>query len=456
MSSFLRSQFWNLGRQTLLQDRRRRFLHLTASEIEEGKKLLSPVLGHYSEVVVESAKGSWIKSTDGVDYLDFSCGIAVTNIGHCHPRVVKAIQEGAEVILHAQQNIVYHKGQLKLAKLLKEDLLPYHDQFFFANSGAEAVEASIKLARHATGKPNIIVMQGGFHGRTIGTMSLTHSNHVYRRGYQPLMSGVYVAPFPYCHHCTGKCCAGSCNASCCLEPLELLLKQQTAPRETAAVLIEPVLGEGGYVPAPATYMEGLREICTKNDILLIADEVQTGVGRTGDWMAMHQHRVKPDITVFAKGIASGLPLSGIGASAAHMAKWEKSTHGGTYGGNAIATLAACATIEAIKEEKILENCRQRSTELVAALSALKKEFPDIITDVRGLGLMIGIEFNRKKVPAGFTSKIVKTCIDNGLLILPTSVFEVIRFIPPINVTQKDLAHGLSIFTQAFKQNVQAL
>lgn len=427
------------------------FSTLTSEEIASNKALLSPVLTHLTEVVVEKAQGSWITATDGGRYLDFTTGIGVTNIGHCHPRVVQAIKEGAEVVLHAQQNIVWHKGQLQLLRLLRDVVMPYHEQFFFANSGAEAVEAALKLARHATGKPNVIVMQGGYHGRTVGTMSLTHSNHIYRRGYQPLMPGVFVAPFPYCKKCSG--CRGQCGAAeCCLEPLELLLRQQTAPAETAAVIIEPVLGEGGYVPAPASYLTGLRRLCDKHGLLMVADEVQTGFGRTGDWMAMSGLAVKPDITVFAKGVASGLPLSGIGASQDLMAKWQKGTHGGTYGGNALATLAACATIEAIRDERLLDNCRQRGAELKAALAATQQRHPDVIFDVRGLGLMVGVEF---KAPAGFAAKVSQACLRRNMLLLTCSVFETVRFIPPINITKEDLEKGIAIFNDAVQEVVSS-
>ena len=294
-------------------------------------------------------------------------------------------------------------------------------------------------------------MQGGYHGRTIGTMSLTTSNHVYRRGYQPLMPGAFVAPFPYCVHC--KSCSAGCSASCCLEPLELLLRQQTDPRETAAVIIEPVLGEGGYVPAPASYLEGLRALCDKHGMLLIADEVQTGFGRTGEWMAMARHasRFTPDITVFAKGVASGLPLSGIAASKELMSRWEKGTHGGTYGGNAIATAAAVATVEAIKEEGMLANCRARGEELRARLGALQRAHEGVILDVRGLGLMVGVEFDGSRVPQGFAGKVTAACLQRGMFLLTTSVFETIRFIPPINISAEDLQAGIQIFEDALKE-----
>ena len=268
------------------------------------------------------------------------------------------------------------------------------------------------------------------------------------------MPGTFVAPFPYCAHCSS--CKASCNASCCLDALELLLKQQTDPRETAAVIIEPVLGEGGYVPAPAAYLEGLRSICDRHGMLMIADEVQTGFGRTGEWMAMHKHRVKPDVTVFAKGVASGLPLSGIGASAELMSRWEKGTHGGTYGGNAIATAAAVATVDAIRDERMLDNCRSRSEELFSALASWKRRWPDAILDVRGVGLMVGIEFDAKRVGTGFAAKVSQGCLRRGMFILTTSVFETIRFIPPINISPQDLATGVAIFQDALQEQIDAL
>src|SRR5574341_942299 len=271
--------------------------------MNDARQHLSPVWTHLTDMVVDRAEGAYLYDTDGHRWLDFTCGIGVTNTGHCHPKVVEAIREQAGKILHAQANIYYHQPMLQLAERLRAIMPDRLDTYFFSNSGAEAIEASIKLARHATGRTNVIVFQGSFHGRTVGTMSLTTSKTVYRTRYQPLMAGVFVAPFPYSYYYGWD---DETTTAFCLREIERLLKSQTAPEETAAMLIEPVLGEGGYVVPP---------------------------------VAFEQFGILPDIVVMAKGIASGLPLSGIAASRDLMDKWEPGTHGGTYGGNALACAA---------------------------------------------------------------------------------------------------------------------
>ncbi|MBN1667928.1 MAG: aminotransferase class III-fold pyridoxal phosphate-dependent enzyme, partial [Anaerolineales bacterium] len=265
---------------------------------------LSPVWTHYTSIVVERGEGCYLYDQEGNAYLDFTCGIGVTNTGHCHPHVVEAIRKQAGLLLHGQVNIVYHKPLLELVAELRGIVPPELDVFFFSNSGAEAIEGAMKLARQATGRTNIIVFQGSFHGRTVGTMSLTTSKTVYRVGYQPLMSGVFVAPYPYAYRFGWD---AEKTSQWCLDELEFLLLTQTAPQETAAILIEPVLGEGGYVVPPASFLKGLREICDRHGILLILDEVQSGFGRTGRWFAHEHFGVTPDIMTVAKGIASGLP-----------------------------------------------------------------------------------------------------------------------------------------------------
>ena len=292
-------------------------------------------------MIAERGEGAYLYATDGTRYLDFTCGIGVTNTGHCHPHVVQAIQAQAGKLLHGQANIVYHPAMLSLIEELRQIVPPHIDGFFFSNSGAEAVEGSVKLARMATGRPNVIVFQGSFHGRTVGTMSLTTSKTIYRSGYQPLMAGVYVAPFPYAYR-LGM--SEEQASSYALEQLRYLLLSQTAPQETAAILIEPVLGEGGYVVPPASFLRGLRQICDEHGILLIFDEVQSGFGRTGKWFALEHSGVLPDIMTVAKGLASGMPLSGVFAPMALMQKWTPGSHGGTYGGNALACAAATVII----------------------------------------------------------------------------------------------------------------
>ncbi len=408
---------------------------------------LSTVWTHLTHIVVESGQGAVLTDTEGNQYLDFTCGIGVTNTGHCHPRVVEAIQQQAARLLHGQVNIVLHGSLLALTEALRAVVPPRLDSFFFANSGAEAVEAAIKLARQASGRPNVIVFQGSFHGRTVGTMSLTTSKTIYRAGYQPLMPGVFVAPFPYTYQLGWD---EEAAVSFCLDQLNLMLKSQTAPEETAAILIEPVLGEGGYVVPPASFLPALRALCDEHGILLILDEVQTGFGRTGRFFALEHSGIVPDILVMAKGLASGLPLSGIAAPHALMEKWPPGSHGGTYGGNAVACAAALATITAIREEGLLDNAVTMGERLLAGLRALQARHPTI-GDVRGLGLMIATEFADTDGQHGkqYAKRVQQACLDERLLLLTCGVYEsVIRWIPPLVVTAEQVDVALGVFARA--------
>src|SRR5512135_853133 len=323
--------------------------NMTAALLTENFPHMSPVWGRIFNFVAERAEGSCIYTTDGRKLLDFTCGIGVTNTGHCHPKVVAAIREQAGLFLHAQANLVIHKPMLRLIEELRQIAPPSIDGFFFSNSGAEAVEGAVKLARAATSKQNIIVFAGSFHGRTAGTMALTTSKTIYRAGFGPLPAGVFVAPFPYAFRLGMSEEQASAFA---LEQLEHLLASQTAPRETAAILIESVLGEGGYVVPPVSFIKGLREIADRHGILLIFDEVQSGFGRTGRWFALEHYAVLPDIMTVAKGIASGMPLSGVFSPLALMKKWDVGSHGGTYGGNALACAAGVASVRAMRDEKM--------------------------------------------------------------------------------------------------------
>src|SRR6266498_4320483 len=355
---------------------------------EENFPHISPVWTRIFPIEAERAEGSYIYTEDGRKLLDFTCGIGVTNTGHCHPKVVEAIREQAGLFLHAQANIVIHKPMLRLIEELRTIVPPSIDSFYFANSGAEAVENAVKIAKVATGRQNVIVFSGSFHGRTAGTMVLTTSKTVYRTGFGPLPSGVFVAPFPYAFRLKMTEAEASEYS---LEQLEYLLASQTAPKETAAILVESVLGEGGYVVPPVSFMKGLREICDKHGILLIFDEVQSGFGRTGKWFALEHYHVVPDIMTVAKGIASGMPLSGVFSRTDIMLKLDVGSIGGTYGGNAVACAAGVATVRAIREEKMLENATERGIQLMTGLRKFQEEYPQI-GDVRGLGLMAGTEF----------------------------------------------------------------
>ena len=416
-------------------------------DYQDSFKHLSPVWTHYTDIIVDHAEGSYLYATDGRKVLDFTCGIGVTNTGHCHPKVVEAIREQAGLLIHGQVNLVIHKPLLELVDELRTIVPPSLDGFFFSNSGAEAVEGALKLARHATGRPNVIVFQGSFHGRTNATMAMTTSKNSYKIGYQPLMSGVYVTPFPYALRYGWD---EEKTSQWCLDELELLLMTQLAPQETAAVFIEPVLGEGGYIVPPKSFMKGLRELTQKHGILLVADEVQSGFGRTGKWFGYQHFDIEPDIITVAKGLASGMPISGVISRLELMSKWIPGSHGGTYGGNAVAAAAGVATIRAMKEEKMIENAAARGIQLMSGLGHLQEKYPQI-AEVRGLGLMVGSEFrDANGKPDKKTTKAVQLeCFDRNMMLLTAGPWDnTIRWIPPLVVTEGQINEALNIFESA--------
>lgn len=417
---------------------------------DTSKSHLSPVWSHLSEIVVERGEGCYLYDAEGTQYLDFTSGIGVTNTGHSHPKVVKAIQDQAARLLHGQTNVVFSRPLLELVDRLRMVVPEALDSFFFSNSGAEAVEGAVKLARAATGRRNIIVFQGSFHGRTNQTMAMTTSKTVYRVGYQPLAAGVFVAPFPYTYRYGWD---EATTVDFCLNELELMLKSQTAPEETAAMVIEPVLGEGGYVPAPPAFMKGLRKICDRYGILLIFDEVQTGFGRTGKFFALEHSGVVPDMMVMAKGLASGMPMSAIAAPLDLMSRWSTGTHGGTYGGNPVAAAAAAATIEVILEENLVQNAEERGQQLRDALEEMQIRWP-FLGDIRGWGLMTGLEIG---VPGrgpdkDLAARIQAQCLDGNLLLLTCGTYaNVIRWIPPLVVTESQINDALLIMEEGFEE-----
>ena len=414
---------------------------------------MSPVWSRIFPIEAERAEGCTIYAADGRTYLDFTCGIGVTNTGHCHPKVVEAIREQAGLFLHAQANIVVNQPMLQLIAELRTVVPPSIDGFFFSNSGAEALEGAVKLARAATGKPNIIVFQGSFHGRTAGTMALTTSKTIYRSGFQPLPAGVFVAPYPYAYKLG---LSEAQTSEYCLDALQELLLSQTSPAETAAILIEPVLGEGGYVVPPASFIKGLRALCDRYGILLIFDEVQSGFGRTGKWFAQEHFNVVPDIMTVAKGIASGMPLSGVFSRLDLMKRWQTGSHGGTFGGNAVACAAGVATIRAMRAEDMPGNATRRGAQLVTGLRKLQEEYA-VIGDVRGLGLMIGTEFSTNGKPADKTlvKAVVHGCEERGLLLLTCGTYDnVVRWIPPLIVNETQINQALGIFAEALKESVK--
>lgn len=416
---------------------------------------LSPVLKQATPVVVDHALGSWIYGTDGRSYLDFTTGIGVTSTGHCHPKVVEAAREQVGKVIHAQYTTVMHQPLLQLTDKLGEVLPVGLDSVFYANSGSEAVEAAIRLARMATARPNIVVFQGGFHGRTVAAASLTTAGTKFSAGYAPLMAGVHMAPFPYAYRYGWDETAA---VEFALRELDYLLKTRTAPNDTAAFLIEPALGDGGYLPTPPAFMEGLRERADQHGIQLIFDEVQAGVGRTGKFWGHQYSTATPDILITAKGIASGFPISAIAASTETMSRAWPGSQGGTYGGNAVSAAAGVATLGVVEEEGLVENSRIRGEQLQAGLKEIQQRFP-VIGNVRGRGLMQGIEFTAEDgTPDAATAAAVQQATTEQELLTLTCgpAGNVVRLIPALVVTPEEIAMGLERFEAALATVVGAV
>jgi 4-aminobutyrate aminotransferase len=411
---------------------------------------LADVWFQVTDLDVVSGSGSTVTTADGTEYLDFTAGIAVVSTGHCHPRVVAAIQEQAAKLIHAQVNCYRHPLLEQLGERLAGIAPDGIDTFFYANSGAEATEAAVKLAKQATGRPNVIVFSGSFHGRSHLTMAMTTSKHGYRAGYQPLPGGVFVAPFPH-PWAEGRSAEESVERA--LTEVHRLLLAQTAPAETAAMVIEPVLGEGGYIPAPASFLQGLDAICREHGILFVADEVQTGFGRTGTMFAIEQAGIVPDVVVMAKGLASGFPISAIGASAELMAKWPKGSHGGTYGGNPIGCAAALATIDVLTEPGFLDQVNARGDQLRRGLGRVVADH-GLSAEVRGPGLMVGLELGDPAAGTHDTARIgrvIAHCRDESRLLLMNAgtYGNVVRFMAPLVVTEAEITRALAALDTAF-------
>ena len=347
--------------------------------------------------------------------------------------------------------IYYNETTVAAAELLTSITPPGLDKLFFSNSGAEAVEGALKLARYVTGRQGIIAFGGAFHGRTLGALSLTSSNARYRERYAPLLPSVYHAPYPHCHRCQFGCKESGCSLKC-FGYLEEMLRRYVSPREVAAIIIEPVLGEGGYVPAPAEFLSGLRRLCDEHGILLIFDEVQSGMGRCGDWFAAQRYGVTPDILTVAKGIASGFPLSAVVSRSELMEQWPTWAHGTTFGGNPVSCAAAGATIEAIRAEALQPRCRELGAKALARLRDLQEMY-SVIVDVRGMGLMIGVELAESDgTPASRTCELLlEECLKRGLIIINCGPERnIVRFIPPLTMSDAELDEALEIFAAALE------
>lgn len=423
------------------------------SYVKRDQGAISPSYSRPYPFVMDRGQGSAVWDVDGNRYIDFNAGIAVNATGHSHPKVVQAIKEQAEKFIHMSGTDFYYPVQIELAEKLNS-LAPgdFAKQVFFTNSGTEAIEAAIKLARYYTGRPRMIAFLGGFHGRSLGALSLTASKAVQRRGFSPLLSGVTHVPYGYCYRCPYNLTYPSCDVYC-IDIIENTLFRQAVPSdEVAAIFVETIQGEGGYVMPPPLWLPRLKELADRHGILLVVDEIQTGMGRTGKWFATEHWGVVPDIITVAKGIASGMPLGAMIARKDLMT-WPPGAHGNTFGGNPISCAAALATIEVIEEENLLENAANMGQYMIDALSQMMERHPSI-GDVRGKGLMVGVELiedKQTKEPAPrLRDQVVERSFKKGLLILGTG-HSTIRFMPALNIDKEMVEVGLAIFEETLTE-----
>ncbi|MBN1978889.1 MAG: acetyl ornithine aminotransferase family protein [Anaerolineae bacterium] len=426
-----------------------------AENLARDRDLISPSYTRGYPFVIARGEGAWAWDVDGNKFLDLTTGIAVTVVGHAHPKVVEAIRDQAGRFIHMSGTDFYYELQVQLAERL-ERIAPGDapKRVHYTNSGAESVEAALKLARYETRRPRFLAFVGGFHGRTMGALSLTSSKPIQRRGFAPLVPAVIHVPFAYCYRCPINLTYPDCQIACLDWIEEQVFNHLTPPDEVAAVVVEPIQGENGYIVPPPGFHTKLRGICDRYGILLIADEIQSGMGRTGRWLAMAHWDVVPDIVCLAKGIASGMPLGAIIASRELM-KWPPGAHASTFCGNPVACAAAMATLDVIEEEDLLSNAAAMGERLQAGLRALAEEH-EVIGDVRGLGLMVGIELvadRETREPAkALRDRVIQNCYERGVLMLGAGR-SVIRFMPPLNVTAHEIDLGLEILAEALKEAV---
>ena len=420
--------------------------------IERDHQVISPSYPRGYPFAMDHGKGTEVWDVDGNRYLDFMAGIAVVSTGHSHPKVVKAIQEQAEKFIHISSDF-YHENWVALGEKLNK-IAPFKEDAlsFMTNSGTEAVETAIKLARYHTGRTNFIGFTGAFHGRTMGAVTFTASKAKYHGGFYPLMNGVTHAPFPNPYRPVLDRRPGEDDGEAVVRYIEEdILVQILPPNDVAGILVETIQGEGGYIIPPPGFYPALRKLCDKHGILMILDEVQSGMGRTGKWWAIEHFGVEPDMITAAKGIASGMPLGACIARKSVM-NWEIGTHGNTYGGNPISCAASLATMELIENE-YLENARLVGEYALDALEEIKARHPSI-GDVRGKGLMIGVEFvkdrNTKEPAKELADRVVNLGYEHGLLTLSCGK-SVIRIAPPLSISKSEVDEGLQIFEKAVSQ-----
>ncbi|MBW2604796.1 MAG: acetyl ornithine aminotransferase family protein [Deltaproteobacteria bacterium] len=420
--------------------------------IDQDRTYVSPSYTRYYPLVVEKAKGLWVHDVDGNVFLDFTAGIAVCATGHCHPRVIEAIKKQADLLLHMSGTDFYYRPQIVLAKKLAH-VAPGKGakKVYFGNSGAEAVEAAFKLARWHTKRELNLAFYGAFHGRTMGALSLTASKTIQKKHYNPLVPGITHIPYAYCYRCPYNLCYPECGLGCVQWIEDTLFRTTIPPEEVAAIFVEPIQGEGGYIVPPPGFHKEMNKIAKKYGILYVADEVQSGMGRTGKMFAMEHFGVDPDLIALAKGIASGMPLGALAARAEIM-DWEAGSHASTFGGNPVSCMAALSTIELL-EEGLIDNAAVQGKGLMDGLAKLQQSH-ECMGDVRGKGLMVAVEFvkdRETKEPARtWRNDIIKHAFQKGLLLLGCGENS-IRFCPSLTVNTAEIDKCLSIFDDVVRE-----
>ncbi len=419
--------------------------------LQGDEKYISPSYTRSYPLVAKQGRGIVITDVDGNEFFDFSAGIAVTSTGHCHPEVVAAIQKQAGELIHMSGTDFYYQSMVELAeRLSKIAPMPGPHRVYYGNSGAEAIECALKLSRYHTKRQNVIAFYGAFHGRTMGALSLTASKPQQKRRFAPLVPGVTHVRYPDVYRgCSGGGQDADAFALGCARFIEdKLFKTTLAPEEVAAIFVEPIQGEGGYVVAPAVFMQELRRICDRHGILLVVDEVQSGIGRTGKWFAVEHTGVQPDIVCMAKGIASGMPL-GVTLSKAEIMDWVPGSHASTFGGNPVSIAAALATLDVIENENLRRNSEEVGNHMIKRMADWPKKHK-LVGDVRGRGLMIGVDIVKDKATkeygAAERDRIVELAFERGLLFLGCGP-STIRIAPPLVVTQDEADVALDMLEE---------
>ena len=421
--------------------------------VRKTAKYLSPSISRFYPLVVESAHGSLVKDVDGNQFIDFSSGIAVLSTGSTHPTVVRAIKEQTDRFVHFSYTDFYYENLVELSRELSS-MVPgkFSKMVYYGNSGAEAVEAAMKLTRNYTKRPIFVAHSGGFHGRTMGSLSLTASKPIQRKGALPLVPDTVHFPFPYCYRCPWKQTFPECDYYCVDFFKEQYLEKFVPVDDIAAYFFEPIQGEGGYVVPPPDYFKKM-EFMRKEGVLFVSDEVQTGIARTGKFLGIEHFGIVPDLVTMAKGVASGMPLGVMVARAGIMESWKPGQHASTFGANPVAVEAALATLEVIKSEKLMENANRLGARAKKRLVEMKEKY-EIVGDVRGMGLFIGIELVKDKRSKARgeeeARKVIEYCFRHGLLAIIAGR-NTIRFIPPLNISEDVMDEGLDILEEGIAQ-----